>query len=274
MSPEDIEVVRKVVHARSGVAIDPTKTYAIESRLTPMARRDGFEDLAALVQALRERRDDALMWAVTEALTVGETSFFRDREPFAHFRDQMLPALSAQRDRPLRVWSAACATGQEPYSMAMAIEEAMVLAPGLRVDLFASDLSERRLEKAQSGLYTQFEVQRGLPIRQLVRHFEKVDELWRVSARLREMIRWRRINLLADLGPLGQFDVIFCRNVISTFDPALRTRGLEQMARALAPDGWLVLGHDETAAGLTESLQPVDGWTGAFSRSPSFRAAA
>ncbi len=274
MSPEDVEVICKVVHARSGVAVDPTKTYMIETRLTPVARRDGFEDLEALVNALRERRDDRLMWAVTEALTQGETSFFRDREPFTRFRDQMLPTLAAQRDGPLRVWSAACATGQEPYSMAMAIDEAIAQVPGLRVELFASDLSERRLEKAQSGLYTQFEIQRGLPIRLLVRHFEKVDELWRPSARLREMIRWRRINLLADLRPLGQFDVIFCRNVISTLDPALRPRVLEQMARALAPDGWLVLGRDETAAGLTETLEPVDGWTGAFARSPGFRAAA
>lgn len=274
MTPEDAEIVRQVVHARSGVAIDPAKTYVIETRLTPLARRDGYPDLDALISALRERRDEALLWAVTEALIQGETCFFRDREPFVQFRDSMLPALAVRRDRPLRIWSAACATGQEPYSMAMAVDEAVGHVPGLRVDLFASDLSERRLEKAQSGLYSQFEIQRGLPIRQLVKHFEKVDEMWRVSSRIRDSIRWRRINLLADLRPLGQFDVIFCRNLISLLDPALRRRVLDQMARALAPDGWLVLGQGESATGLTDSLDPAPGWTGAFARSPSFRNAA
>lgn len=274
MKPEDAEIVRLVVHARSGVSIDPHKTYSIESHLAPIARRDGYAGVEELIHAMRARRDEGLMWAVTEALIQGETSFFRDRTPFEKFRDEMLPALAARRDRPMRIWSAACSTGQEPYSLCMAIDEVAGELPNPQIELFATDLSERRLEKAQSGLYTQFEIQRGLPIRRLVRHFEKVDDLWRISPRLREMVRWRRVNLLADLRPLGQFDVIFCRNVICDLDPALRGRVLEQMARALSNDGWLVLGQNETADGLTEALKPVPGHSHAYARNPAHRVAA
>ena len=271
MTPDEAEAVCKVVRARSGVVIDPSKTYVIETRLAVLARRDGYESLAELVQALSA--DEALMAAVTETLTHSETCFFRDRTPFHRFCDEMLPQLAARRDRPLRVWSAGCATGQEAYSLAMMIDEAAARSPGLKVELFASDLSERRLEKAQSGLYTQFEVQRGLPIRLLVRHFDREGELWVVSPRLRERIRWRRINLIAELKPVSHFDVIFCRNVLTMLDPALRPQLLERLARALTPDGWLVLGREETAAGVA-ALEPVNGWAGAFGRSDRIRAAA
>jgi chemotaxis protein methyltransferase CheR len=274
MKPDDVEVVRLVVHARSGVAIDPAKTYSIESHLAPIARRDGYESVEALVQAMRARRDDGLMWAVTEALIPGETSFFRDRAYFNHFRDDMLPRLAARAGQPIRIWSAACSTGQEAYSLCLAFDEVAGELPSPRIEIMASDLSERRLEKARSGLYNQFEIQRGLPIRQLVRNFEKVDDLWRISARMREMIIWRRINLLADLRPLGQFDVIFCRNVISSLDPPLRARVFEQLSRALSDDGWLVLGEGETTVGATDALRPAADCAGAFVRNPSHRAAA
>ena len=275
MKADDIEIVRLVVHARSGVNIDPHKTYSIESHLGPVARREGFTGVDEMLQAMRARRDEGLMWAVTEALIPGETHFFRDREPFTQFRDVLLPALARRGgDRPARIWSAACSTGQEAYSLAMTLDEAAGELPGLKVEMLGSDLSERRLEKAQSGVYTQFEVQRGLPIRLLLRHFEKVDELWRIAPRLRERLRWRRVNLLADLRPLGQFDVIYCRNVVSALDPTLRGRVLEQMARALTDDGWLVLGEDETVRGVTDALRPASGCPGAFTRNPAHRAAA
>jgi chemotaxis protein methyltransferase CheR len=275
VSPDEVEIVCAVVHARSGVVVDPNKTYLIESRLAPLLRREGFASAVELVQALRAGRDEALMWGVTEALSTGETSFFRDRSPFTHFREDILPALGRQRDdRPIRVWSAACASGQEPYSLAMIVDDERSKLPGVRVELFGSDLSEGRLEKAQSGLYSQFEIQRGLPIRLLVRHFEKIDEMWALSPRIRQMVRWRRINLLADLRPLGQFDVIFCRYVIGDFDPAARRLVLEQLARALPDDGCLVLGLDETVNGLTEALKPVPGRRGVYAPDPAFRRAA
>lgn len=275
MSPDEADIICAVVHARSGVVVNPAKTYLIESRLAPLLRREGFPTAGDLVQAMRVGRDEGLMWGVTEALSTGESSFFRDRTPFTDFREDILPALSRQRaDRPIRVWSAACASGQEPYSLAMIVDDERSKLPGVRVELFGSDLSEGRLEKAQSGLYSQFEVQRGLPIRLLIRHFEKIDEMWALSPRIRQMVRWRRINLLADLRPLGQFDVIFCRYVIGDFDPAARRLVLEQLARALPDDGCLVLGLDETVDDLTAALKPVPGRQGVYAPDPAFRRAA
>ena len=275
MRPDEIEVVRGMVLARSGVVVDPTKTYLIESRLAPVVRREGFASQTEMLQAIRARRDDKLMWAVTEALTSSETSFFRDRAPFDQFREEVLPALAAARgDQPIRIWSAACSGGQEAYSLAMIVDEERSKRPNTRVELFGSDLSERSLEKAQAGAYTQFEVQRGLPIRLLVRYFEQSDDMWAIAPRIRQMVRWRRINLLADLRALGLFDVIFCRNVISAFDEPVRRRVLEQLAAALPEDGRLVLGLDETVIGVTEALQPVAGRRGLYAPNPAFRRAA
>ena len=275
MSPDAVELIRAVAHGRSGVVLDSAKTYLIESRLAPVVRREGFQTIEELVTAMRANREERLLWAVTEALTTAETSFFRDRAPFQQFREEILPALAMARDgQPIRVWSAACATGQEPYSLAMIVDDERSKFPGAKVELFGSDLSERCLEKAQSGLYTQFEIQRGLPICLLVRHFEKAEEMWQLSPRIRQMVRWRRINLLADLRPLGQFDVIFCRNVTAGFDAATRHRVLEQLARALPPDGYLVLGVDETVGEATQALVPVPGRRGLYGVNPEYRAAA
>jgi chemotaxis protein methyltransferase CheR len=275
MRPEDVETIRAMVHARSGVVIDPEKTYQIETGLAPVARRAGFASLPDLVQAIRAQRDERLLWAATEALTSSETSFFRDRVPFRVFREEILPTLIADRgDKPIRVWCAAAGTGQEPYSLAMILDDERAKLADARVELFASDISERSLERAQRGLYTQFEVQRGLPIRLLVRHFEKVEEQWSLSPRIRQMVRWRRINLLADLRPLGRFDVIFCRNVIASFDEPTRRRVLDQLANALPADGWLVLGADETLGGASERLRPVAGRRGIYAPSREAHAAA
>ena len=275
MKPEDVEVVRGVVLSRSGVVIDPTKIYLIESRLAPLVRREGFASHTELIQAVRSRRDDKLMWALTEALTSNETSFFRDGAPFDQFRDEILPELAARRgERPIRVWSAACSTGQEPYSLAMIVDAERPKLPSVQIELFGSDLSERCLEKAQTGLYTQFEVQRGLPIRLLVRHFEKNDETWALSPRIRQAVRWRRVNLLADLTGLGEFDVIFCRNVVSSFDRDVAARVLEQLAAALPEDGRLVLGIEETASDFTDALRPLSGRRGVYAPNLDRRKAA
>ena len=276
MRPDDIAALQMMVQARSGVVVDAAKTYVIESRLGPLARREGFPAVGDLIAAIRQRRDEKLMWAATEAMTCTETSFFRDAEVFKALREEILPRLAAARQGgALRVWSAACAAGQEAYSMAMAMaidEDAGKLA-GSRVEMFASDLSETCLEKARSGLYTQFEVQRGLPARMLIRHFEKQGEMWRVDPRLTAAIRFRRINLLADLKPLGQFDVIFCRYAIKQFDTQTQGRALVQFANLLSPDGVLVLGLNENANGV-DALSPVKGQPHVFMRNPAVRAAA
>ena len=275
MKPDEIEIIRRIVQARSGMVINPDKTYRIETCLAPVARREGFGDISEMVRDIQAKRDNDLMWTVTEALANTETAFFRDRAPFQQFREEILPELAMRRgDQPIRIWSAACSTGQEPYSLAMIVDDEASKYPDLKIELFGSDLSERCLEKAQSGLYTQFEVQRGLPIRLLVRHFEKNDETWALSPRIRQSVRWRRVNLLADLTGLGQFDVIFCRNVISSFDREVARRVLEQLAAALPEDGRLILGIEETASDYTDALRPVQGRRGVYAPNPEFLKAA
>ncbi len=272
MKPEDLEALRLLVQGRSGVVIDPAKTYLVETRLGPLARREGFATHTELFNAIRETRDDRLIWAAVEAMTSNETSFFRDKAAFDEFRGEILPRLAARKSGPIRIWSAACASGQEPYSLAMILAEESAKLEGAEVQLFASDLSDACVEKARSGLYTQFEIQRGLPIRSLLNHFEKEGEMWRISSRLMQMVRWRRINLLADLRPLGTFDVIFCRYAVASFDPASRKRVLEQMKGLLSPDGCLVLGLNETADDV--GLFPLEGRPGVYCKTPGYKAAA
>jgi len=175
---------------------------------------------------------------------------------------------------PIRVWSAGCSTGQEAYSLAMIAEAGQGLEPGVRIEIYGSDLSERALEKAQAGVYNPFEVQRGLPIRLLVDHFDKVEDTWRLSPRIRQRVRWRRINLAADLSAVGRFDVIFCRNVLCDLDEAVRPRVLEGLAAALPADGFLVLGQEETPLGVTDAFRPITGRDGLFARNPAYRVAA
>jgi chemotaxis protein methyltransferase CheR len=263
---DDLERIAALVKAACGIVLETDKPAAIESRLGAVARREGFTTVEALAERLSVEPDKALVRAVIDALRVSETQFFRDRAPFAMFRDEVLPAFAAIRQgRPIRVWSAGCSTGQEPYSLAIAAAEAAVC----EVEVVGTDVSERCLEKAKTGVYTQFEVQRGLPIRLLVKHFEKVDENWRISPRLRQMVRWGRFNLMNNPEPLGRFDVIFCRNVVSQFDVPTRTATLERLGKALADDGLLFLGQSETTHGLTDMYRPIPGRRGLYSKNPS-----
>ena len=267
MTPEDMDLLSALARQRAGLRIESDKAYLVESRLNPLARREGFESIEAMIAAMRTHREDRLIWAVVEALTLNETAFFRDREVFAHLRDELLPALSKLgRDRPIRIWSAACSTGQEVYSLAMTAAEARDIAPGAQFEFFGSDLSDRCLEKAQSGLYTQFEVQRGLPIRLLVKHFENQDEMWAISPRIRQSVRWRRINLLADLSSMGKFDAILLRNVLPGLDPSLHGRIIESLAARLEDDGVLMVGSGESLDGITGAVQAVSGRSGLFTR--------
>jgi chemotaxis protein methyltransferase CheR len=275
VKPEERDLVAQLCASRAGLKVDPDKVYLLESRLGPVARREGFGSIPEMLQALRTRREDRLIWAVVESMTTGETAFFRDKASFELFSEEVLPALARMREgESVRVWSAACGPGQEVYSLAMTVDEQRGRFPGARIELFASDISERALEKAQSGLYTQFEVQRGLPIRSLVRHFDKLDEMWALSPRLRQMVRWRRANLAGDISTVGRFDVIFCRYFLGNLVEPIRPRVLEKLALALEPGGFLFLGEDEDASGLTEAFQPVQGRPGLYAPNPAFRAAA
>ena len=249
MSPADLEFLCALVRARSGLVLTGERGFFAETRLSSLARREGVASVSDLVQRVKTGGDDRLMRAVVEAMLIQETSFFRDRTVFRALQDDVLPALSTARGgAALRVWSAGCATGQEPYSLAMAAEAAPT---PLNLDIFASDLSSMGLEKAESGLYTHFEVQRGLPIRRLLQYFEPVDDAWRISPRLRLAVRWRRLNLVDEFSVGRPFDLILCRNVVDGFDPTIRLKVLERLARALTPDGWLLMGaHEGAPAGF------------------------
>jgi chemotaxis protein methyltransferase CheR len=274
MTPGEISAIADLVRRRSGVIIDVDKTYVIETRLAPVARREGFTTVGELILELQQRRDESLIWAVVESMSSIETQFFRDRTPFVQMRDDILPVLAQVRRGSARVWSVGCSTGQEPYSLAMLVEEERGRYPGLKVEITGGDLSERCLEKAQSGLYTQFEVQRGLPSRLLVKYFDKVDDAWVLSPRIRQMVSLSRLNLLTDVRGAGPFDVIFCRNVLTAFDDSTRRSVLEQIAGVLADDGYLVLGMEETVAQAASAFRPVAGRPGLYVRDPAFRAVA
>lgn len=268
MTPQDRDLIARLCAERAGLKVDPEKAYLLENRLAPVARREGFSSVHDLVAAIRDRDDDRLAWAAVEAMSPGETAFFRQPETFERIVGEVLPDLAMRcQGSSLRVWAAACGTGQEVYSLAMALEEQ---APaGVTLEIFASDLCERRLEKAQAGVYSQFEVQRGLSARRLVRHFEGLDEGFALSPRVRQMVRWRRVNLMEDLSRLGQFDLVLCRNVMGHLLEDARARVLGNLERTLKPGGWLVLGANESAP----ALSPIEGRPGFHGRLVTARAA-
>ncbi len=252
LTAADRALAARLCAERTGVRIDPEKAYLIESRLSPLARREGFTGVGDLLRTIRDRQEARLVQAAVEALATRETGFFQDPTLFAALRDEVIPRLARQRPgEPVRIWVAACGGGQEVYSMAMTVADAPWA--GARIELFASELSERQLEKAQAGLYSQFEVQRGLPARLLVRHFERREEAFAVSPRLRQMIRWRAATLLEEAGRLGRFDLILCRGMLAIMTEEARQRVLSGLISALAPDGVLVLNPGDAAAepGLT-----------------------
>ncbi len=256
----DLDFLTELARARAGLEMRGDAAYLAETRLDPVARREGAASAADLVSRARNGGDPRLLDALVEALTVQDTAFFRDKAVFELLVDQVLPELARTRPgRVVRVWFAGCGTGQEVYSLALlAAERAaadVAAAAGVKLQLFASDLSARALQKARSGLYSHFEVQRGLPIRMLLRDFTKADDLWRVEAHLRSQVRWARINLMDDLARLGEFDVVLCRNVLGQFHAQAAAVALAALAERVAPDGRLILGAGEPAA--------LAGWEGA-----------
>jgi chemotaxis protein methyltransferase CheR len=274
MTPGEISVLADLARRRSGVAIDAEKTYIIESRLLPIARRQGFTTLSELVSDLQQRQDETLIWATVEALASTETQFFRDRAPFQQIAAEVIPALARKGRQTITAWCAGCSTGQEPYSLAILAEEERGKHGPVGFDILGTDLAERSLEKATAGIYTQFEVQRGLPSRLLVKHFDKVDDNWILSARIRQAVRLERRNLLTEVKGTGPFDLVMCRNVLSAFDPATARAVLEQIAEVLSPDGYLVMGAYETSAHHSPAFRAAPGLRGLYRRDPNHRAVA
>ncbi|HEV7636242.1 MAG TPA: protein-glutamate O-methyltransferase CheR [Bradyrhizobium sp.] len=256
MTPLDYEFLRKFLKDRSGLDLSSDKQYLVESRLIPVARRVGLSGIGDLVAKMKGGAE-ALTLEVVEAMTTNETFFFRDKIPFDHLREAVLPALVQARAsrRALRIWCAASSTGQEPYSIAMCVKEFAGLA-GWRVEIVATDLSQAVLEKSKSGIFSQFEVQRGLPIQLLVKYFTQTGELWQLNADIRAMVQHRQLNLLQDFSHLGMFDVIFCRNVLIYFDQDTKAQIFARLAKMLEPDGVLALGAAESVVGISDAFKP------------------
>lgn len=270
-APDAFEGIAELVRARSGLILGPDKRHLVETRLASLLRREGLADLAALVARLRRAADSGLEREVVEAMTTNESMFFRDEAPFEHVRRHALPRLHEARPRgqALRIWSAAASCGQEAYSLAMLAAEDRPSLAGRPVRILGTDIARGPLARARAGLYTRFEIQRGLPTRLLIKYFREEPEGWRLDAGLRAGVEFREWNLLADPAPLGRFDVVFCRNVLIYFDPPTKTRVLEGIARSLAADGYLYLGGAETTLGLTDLFRPVAGERGVYSPAPT-----
>ena len=246
----------ELVQGRSGIVVGADKQYLLESRLAPILRREAMADLDQLVRRLVMGGCKGLETDIIEAVATHETLFFRDTKPFEHLRTVGLPALLCQRPpgTKLRIWSAAASTGQEPYSIAMTLAECG-LGSRHRAEILGTDVARAPLERAGQGLYTQYEVQRGLSVQRLLQHFTDEGQHWRAQADLRAQCRFRPWNLLDDPASLGRFDVVFCRNVLFYFDRPVRAQVLGMIRRQMAADGLLYLGAAETAAGLDDQFE-------------------
>lgn len=265
MKPDDFDFLAKMLKERSGLVLTPDKSYLLESRLMPVARKRGLKGLEDLVAQLR-RRDEALAADVTDAMTTNESFFFRDQKPFDQFRDVVLPNLLRTRatKRSFRIWCAAASSGQEPYSLAMILKEHAARLAGWKVEIVGTDLSREILQKARSGLYSQFEVQRGLPIQLLVKYFQKRDDQWELDPAVRSMVQFKEWNLLQDMKALGTFDVVFCRNVLIYFDQPTKSVVLENMSKQMTDDAVLYLGGAETVLGISERFKPIPSQRGVY----------
>jgi chemotaxis protein methyltransferase CheR len=272
MKPGSFETLAALLYAGSGLVIGPDKLYLLETRLGPVLKRHGLANLDAVAERLRmvlpgpNGTPGSLQQDVIEAMTTNESFFFRDDKPFAHFRTRAMPRLLATRPAGarLRIWSAAASTGQEAYSLAMILTEMKSALGGRPVEIVGTDIAREQLARAEDGLYTQFEVQRGLPIQNLVKYFRKDGPNWRIADTLRTMTQFRLWNLLSDLRPLGQFDVVFCRNVLIYFDQPTKARVLEAIARQMPADGLLYLGGAETVLGVTDAFTSAEGERGVY----------
>ncbi len=260
VSKESLTFFFAFLQKESGLVLDSSKTYLIEARLEPVALEAGLASIDALCHQLRLNPTSPLGRKVVDAMATNETSFFRDRVPFETVRKVVFPELlkTNQKAKKVRIWSAACATGQEPYSLAMLLSDTGVIPAGWDVEILATDLVERVLEKARSGNYSHYEIQRGLPTQYMTRFFDQVGSEWQIKPEVKKWVQFRRLNLLSDFASLGLFDIIFCRNILIYFDAASKKKVLDRMAASLAPNGALFLGGGETPLGISERLIRVE----------------
>jgi len=256
MTPNEYAYVCDFLKRTSGLSLGSEKEYLVTSRLQPLARELGLSGISEIVQRLQTGTEPNLATAVMEAMTTNETSFFRDGIPFEELRNYMLPQLLATRSgyRSLRIWSAACSTGQEPYTLAILLHEMLPDIRSWRIEIVATDIDQTVLQRASAGRYSDRELKRGLPEEYLNRYFVHDGEAYQACESLRSLITWKQLNLLKDFSGLGRFDIVFCRNVLIYFDNEDKIDIARRIHRQLASDGFLMLGAAETVIGLCDDF--------------------
>ena len=265
MNSQDFDFITQLLRKRAGIVLTTDKMYLLESRLAPLARKEGLPSIDDLIQVVRSRRDERLITQVVDVMTTNETFFYRDKTPFDHLKEAVLPVLGqARRGQRIRIWCAACSTGQEPYSIAMMLDQMPQMTGGVPVEIVATDISDRCLDRARQGLFTQFEVQRGLPIQTLMQYFTQQDDHWRISERMRQMISFRKLNLMDPAYNLGKFDIVFCRNVLIYFDAPTKAEVFERIAQTMNPGGFLLLGAAESVIGITQAFETAQDRRGLY----------
>ncbi len=264
----EFDVYKDILKEKSGIVVTQDKIYLLESRLGPVAKKWNFANLEVMATALRGVPDIRLVNEIVEAMTTNETSFFRDINPFERFKDFVLPFLLKNRvnERKFRIWCAAASSGQEPYSLAMILKDHETQFSRWNIEITATDISNDILALAREGAYSQFEVQRGLPIQMLMKYFTQNGDKWRIADTLKKMINFKYFNLLDSMAGFGELDVIFCRNVLIYFDEKTKAGILERMAKQLKPDGLLFLGGAETVIGITDKFVSIPNVRGVYAK--------
>ena len=266
MKPDDFQFMANMLKQRSGLVLNEDKAYLLESRLMPVARAHGIKGVDELIADIRASKKEDLIVEVTEAMTTNESFFFRDIKPFDLFKEHVLPHVleKCASKKSVRIWCAAASNGQEPYSLAMILKEEAARLAGWRIEIVGTDISRQVLAKAEKGLYSQFEVQRGLPITLLVKYFDKQEDQWQLKPDIRSMVTYKYYNLLDDLTGLGHFDVVFCRNVLIYFDQVTKGKVLDGISKLMPDYGMLFLGGAETVLGISDKFKPVQGQRGVY----------
>ncbi len=266
ISREGFDYVRKLVHSQSGVVLEAGKEYLVEARLQPLAQTEGLSSVQNLIERLRASSVSGLLQRVVDAMTTNETFFFRDLRPFEELRKAVLPQAIEKRraERRITIWSGACSTGQEPYSIAMIIKEHFPELLGWSCRLMASDIAADIMTRARLGLYSQLEVSRGLPAHYLVKYFQKHGAEWQLNEDIRRKVEFFEINLTKPWPALPRMDIIMMRNVLIYFDVETKKQIFTNLRHQLHSDGWLSLGSSETTLGIDDSFErgvgDASGW--------------
>lgn len=265
MTQDDFDRLQQLLASRAGFRLSRDRIHLAEHRLGPVARREGFDSVEAMLQALWVKPVASLGWAVIEAMLNAETWFRRDRAPFETFANELLPALAKARPGGrVRVWSAGCSTGQEAYSLAMPALEAHA-----NIEIVATDLSQRAIERARLGAFTPFEIQRGMSSHSMLRWFDPSEDFWIARQQLRDAVRFERANLLDEVAEPQRYDVIFCRYVLADIEPSRRGELIDVLERHLVDDGCLFLGPTDRLENDTVAFRPVNGRMGLYVKSPA-----